>query len=354
MIRQILRLTRWEFFKIRRRWLPWLLLAVIVIMNQLSLWTIYVTYSNETYFFSPVDQYVVISLPPDADGVASAIKVSCDDIDDGKVESILAGVPDEFREQAHWEVAAHRERCPEIRDQIAAQRQLFLNTCILPGSLGTGLKSGKDFVTILVIILATAIIGKEYSLGTFRPALTRGPRRWQFLGAKALSIVLISGAGLLFVVLTVVVGSLAMALLTGEDLVTAESGTWSSSAVIFVKMICALLPYIAVSMFFTVLTSSGTGGVSISLLYFFGDLIAAGPLTSLFGQHVVNYMLGPNVMLVLQTDFPLPVEEGVGIFASLLDLYLNPFLVMLAYTVVSGAGAFWIFLRRDVTGPRGE
>lgn len=354
MIRQILRLTRWELFKIRRRWLPWLLLAVIVIMCQLTFSTIYVTYSNETYFFAPVDQHVVVSLPPDADGVESAIRVSCDDIEDGKIESLLAGVSDDSREHAVREVESLRERCPEIRDQIAAQRQLFLNTCILPGSLNTGLKSVKDFLPILVIILATAVIGKEYSLGTFRPALTRGAGRWEFLGAKALSIVFISGAGLLIVALTVVVGSLAMALLTGEDLVTAESGQWSSSAVTFVKMICALLPYIAVSLFFTVLTSSGTGGVSISLVYFFGDLIAASPLTRLFGQNVVNFMLGPNVMLVLQTDFPLPVEEGASVFASLLDLYLNPFLVMLAYTVVSGAAAFWFFLRRDVTGPRGD
>ena len=354
MIRQILRLTRWELFKLRRRWLPWLLLAMIVIMCQLTLLTIYVTYSNETYFFTPVDQHVVVSLPPDADGVETAIRVSCDDIEDGNIESILAGVPDEFRDQAHLQVEAHRERCPEIRDEIAAQRQLLLNTCILPGSLSTGLMSVKDLLLILVIILATAVIGKEYSLGTFRPALSRGAGRWEFLGAKALSIVFTSIAGLLIVALTVVVGSLAMALLTGEDLVTAESGQWSSSAVVFVKLICALLPYIAVSLFFTLLTSSGTGGVSISLVYFLGDLMAAGPLTRLFGQDVVNFMLGSNVMLFLQTDFPLPVEEGVGVFASLFDLYLNPFLVLLAYTVVSGAAAFWLFLRRDVTGPRGD
>ena len=354
MIRQILRLTRWEMFKLRRRWLPWLLLAVIVIMNQLTLWTIYVTYTNETYFFVPVDQHVVVSLPQDADGAESAIQVSCVDIEDGNVESILAGVPDEFREKAYREVEAHRERCPEIRDEIAAQRQLLMNTCILPGSLSTGLKSVKDFVPILVIILATAVIGKEYSLGTFRPALSRGAGRWEFLGAKALSIVFTSIAGLLIVALTVVAGSLAMALLIGEDPVTAESGQWSSSAVIFVKITCALLPYLAVSVFFTVLTASGTGGVSISLVYFFGDLMAASLLPKLLGQNFVNYMLGPSVMMFLQLDFVLPANEDASVFASFFNLYLNPLLVMLAYTVVTGAAAFWLFLRRDVTGPRGE
>ena len=354
MIRQILRLTKWELFKLRRRWLPWLLLSALVVLNQLTLWGIYATYINKTYFFSPVDQYVVVSLPADADGVESAIRVSCDDIEDGKIESILAGVPDEFREQAHREVESHRERCSEIRDQIAARRQLFLNSCILPGSLGNGLKSGQDFIPILIIILATAVLGKEYSLGTFRPALTSGAGRGEFLGAKALSIVFTSGAGLLIVSLAVAVSSLAVAFLTGEDLVTAESGQWSSSALIFGKMIYALLPYIAESLFFTVLTASGTGGVSISLVYFFVDLIAAGLLTRLLGLNVDNYMLAPAVLTFLQTDFPLPTQEGASIFASLLDLYLNPFLVMLAYTAVSGAAAFWLFLRRDVTGPRGE
>ncbi len=348
MIRRILRLTRWELFKLRRLWMPWIILAVLVILNQLSLWGTYATYDS-----TPADQYVV-SVPANAGGEESAIRVSCDDIEDGTANSLLADIPDEFREQVRQEVESHRERCLEIREQIAAGRQRFVQHCILPSSLANGLKAVKDFVPILVIILATSVFGREYTLGTFRPVMSRGVRRWEFLGAKALSIALTSGAWLLIVSLTVVVSSLAVALLTGEDVISADAGQWLSAAVIFGKLICALLPYIAVSLFFTVLTRSGTGGVSIALGHFLFELITISPLTKIFSPTVGNYMLATNVMMVLQLDFVPPANEGASVFASFFDMYLNPLLVMFAYTVVAGAAAAWLFLRRDVTGPRGE
>ena len=349
MIRRVLRLTRWELFKLRRLWMPWIILAVLVILNQLSLWGTFAMYDSAL-----ADQYIVVSVPANVDGEESAIRVSCDDIEDGTVDSLLTDVPDEFREQARQEVESHRDRCAEIRDQIAAGRQRFLNHWLLPGSLANGLKAVKDFVPILIIILATSVFGREYTLGTFRPVMTRGVRRWEFLGAKALSIALTSGAGLLIVSLVVVISSLAAAVLLGEDVVAEDAGQWLSAVVVFGKMICVLIPYIAVSLFFTVLTRSGTGGVSISLVYFFFELISISPLTQLINPTVGQYMLAPNVMMVLQLDFVLPAGEGASVFASFFDMYFYPLLVMLAYTVVAGAAAAWLFLRRDVTGPRGE
>ena len=38
MIAQVLRLTRWEFFKVRKRWMPWILLAVAIVVVQATLW----------------------------------------------------------------------------------------------------------------------------------------------------------------------------------------------------------------------------------------------------------------------------------------------------------------------------
>ncbi len=350
MIRRILRLTRWELFKLRRLRMPWIILAVLVMLNQIYYWVSYTTF----YDSAPDDQYVVVSVPANAGVEESAIRVSCDDIEDGTVDSLLADVPDEFREQARREVESLRERCPEIREQIAAGRQRFVNHCILPGSLTDGLKSVKDTMLVLVIILTASFFGREYTLGTFRPVMSRGVRRWEFLGAKALSIALTSGAGLLTVPLAVVVSSLTVSLLTGEDMVATDSGQWLSAAVLFGKIICMLLPYIAVSLFVTVLTSSGTAGVSITLVHLFFELLAVNPLIALFSPTVSQFMLAPNVTMVSQVDFVLPASEGASVFGSFFAMYFNPLLVMLAYTVVAGAAAAWLFLRRDVTGPRGE
>ena len=42
----VLRLTRWELFKLQRRRLPWVLLGIAVAISQLFLWGAYFTYHN--------------------------------------------------------------------------------------------------------------------------------------------------------------------------------------------------------------------------------------------------------------------------------------------------------------------
>ena len=46
MVVDVLRLTRWEWFKLRKRWMPWILLGIIVVIAQLALWSAYLTYRN--------------------------------------------------------------------------------------------------------------------------------------------------------------------------------------------------------------------------------------------------------------------------------------------------------------------
>ncbi len=49
MIAETLSLTRWEWFKLRRRWMPWILLAIVAALPQLSLWgSVSGTFGSET------------------------------------------------------------------------------------------------------------------------------------------------------------------------------------------------------------------------------------------------------------------------------------------------------------------
>ena len=41
MIVQVLRLIRWEWFKLRKRWMPWILLIVALAVVQATLWGFY-------------------------------------------------------------------------------------------------------------------------------------------------------------------------------------------------------------------------------------------------------------------------------------------------------------------------
>ena len=46
MIVHVLRLTRWEWFKLRKRWMPWILLIVALAVVQATLWGFYASYGN--------------------------------------------------------------------------------------------------------------------------------------------------------------------------------------------------------------------------------------------------------------------------------------------------------------------
>ena len=56
MIGHLIRLTVWEWHKLRRRTLPWFLLAIVVILMQAAVWGAYVVHRAEP--FSPVYSFV--------------------------------------------------------------------------------------------------------------------------------------------------------------------------------------------------------------------------------------------------------------------------------------------------------
>ena len=79
------------------------------------------------------------------------------------------------------------------------------------------------------MIMAVSSMGVEYGWGTLRTALTRGTGRWQFLGAKTVSLAFMAVAGLLFLSLALVVSSLIAAWLTlGDGRGLADFGEWST------------------------------------------------------------------------------------------------------------------------------
>ena len=48
MFAHVVRLTLWEWYKLRRRWMPWILLAVAIAFMQLGIWLSYGAYHNES------------------------------------------------------------------------------------------------------------------------------------------------------------------------------------------------------------------------------------------------------------------------------------------------------------------
>ncbi len=353
MIVQVLRLTRWELFKVRKRWMPWILLVAALLVVQATLWGFYAAYGSVGDLDASV--YPGVS---DARGKAPRVTITCADILDGSADTKAEMVIEEFREDARKRIEQRRARgnCPDIVEQIAEDRERHREFFVLPGGLANALGVAHYIGVFLVMILGASVIGTEYGWGTLRSALTKGTGRWQFLGAKSLSLVLLSVAGLLVVSLTVVVSSLITASLTlGDGGGMVGAGQWSTIAVMFGKVVYGLVPYAILALFLTVLTASSSMGIAMSLAYYFAELILVRILGGLFDwfSNVTNFLLGANTTAWM-TETGVVTTEG-GLF-SVSDPpgALHAFLVLLAYTLVLGVIAFWLFQRRDVAGARGE
>ena len=317
MIVEVLRLTRLEWFKLRRRWVPWILLGIVILIAQLTLWGAFFTYRT-------------------AD-IAEVLKFTSFDTAAGEVW--------ECREIEH-----PRDVCEDQERGERLYRKFERPRFILPISLANTLGFAQLFGPILVAILASSAVGVEYGWGTLRTTLTRGTRRWQFLAAKVVAIMLMVVAGLLVLSLTSVASSLIVAWLTLSDgFGFTDSGEWSAVWVVFGKTVYSLVPYMVLALFFTVLTSSAGVGTALVLGYYFIEFFVAGA----FSDSISDFLLGPNIAAWMQGAG----AQSAGLTRiSLSDLpdTSHAFLVILAHIVVLGAAAFWLFQRRDIAGARSE
>ena len=356
MITDVLRLTRWELFKFRRRWIPWVLLAVTAAISQLFLWGFFIAYQTDDITTGFSAGMAVTQ----EDGSTEFSEFSCVEIlDDSTMQSFVASVPEDQRENALGFVESTREECEDIEENQDQLRDWSREIFVLPASLSNGLGFIQNIAVFAITILAVASMGVEYGWGTLRTALTRGTGRWQFLAAKALSLALVGVAGLLLLSLALIVSSLLAAWLTlGDGRGLADFGEWSAAFAIFGKLVYALLPYVMLGLFLSVLTSSSGPAVSLGMGYIVVELILVSVLTNLFDWFgtVSDFMLGPNITAWMVHEGARVTVGDSTIIGSSTDLpgTLHAFLILAAYIVILFALTLWLFRRKDIAGAKGE
>lgn len=295
MIAQVLPLTRLEWYKLRHRRMPWILLGFAVLLVQIAFWASYALFRS------------------------------------GEV--------------AVGEGGASSTTTISTTDQ-------FLEMFAFPTSLTNGLIVAHGFGGILLMILAASLIGTEYGWGTLRTALTKGTGGWPLLAAKLLMLAGLSVAVLIVATASVAVSS-AIALATLDADWISSSADWSDLGIGFGKAVFGMLPYIALAVFAAVLTSSSGAAIGISLGYYFVESILVNVLAGFdWFQRVAGFILGRAVSGWVQTETGVSFQSS-GTTAGLPDASQS-FLVLLAYVVVLSGAAFWVFQRREVAGARGE
>lgn len=351
MVTEILRLTLWEWRKLRRRWLPWILLAVIVVLMQAAQWFTYAAYHNESLQEFTSGGTQSFSISEEVNGELVRIEATCTSLANEGPPPQIQELSEErqvqfLSELADWQ-ASNCGGTP-LRDQL---REAFT----IPHSIAGAATGMVGLAPIFLIILAASHVGTEYGWGTLRPALTRGAGRWQFLASKLLLLLLASIAAAMIVALATAAASLLAAVIPPDETgALAETGKWSEVFVNWGRAILAFAPYIALSVCMAVVSQSAAAGTAIALGYYVVELIAA-PLLNVtsWGQTIADFLLGNSVNEWTASAAVTVEVNGASSAASQPDT-LQAFLVILAYTVALGAVAFWVFLRRDIAGAKGE
>lgn len=348
MMRKILNLARWDVIKLRRRWMPWMFLAFIVLNSQLWLWDTYSKYRNVD-----VGRIEIRTGSPDAESGYSTIYISCLDVREGVVESRLLGVQGEYRQVALREIDSLKERCPDILKNYDSTLQVFHNDAILPSSLSFGRVTLGVLGNLFVMVLAAMAVGVEYTWGTARQVLAKGCGREEFLVSKILALMTVIAIGYLIVMLGTGMSSLVISYALTDIGISTDTVLWLKAGISFFKTMYAMIPYIMLGMFFAILTSSASSGVVIAVVFFLIEVILRPVIGASLGLDAVRILISFNVGQWLQ-NLDLPGFNDPSAVYNYFRFYMSAFLPILAYVVAFGGASLWLFRRRDMRPSKGS
>jgi ABC-2 type transport system permease protein len=296
----MLHLIRAEWFKLVRRPMTWVLLAVFLAFLLLNLGT----------------EFVLVALHSGAFGQATQFKL--------------------------------------LSQEQADQFRLLIG---FPGIFGAVLGQANGIGGICAIILAAGAMGSEYSWGTLRTQLARQPHRGRYLVAKIAALLLILLCG---VAIGLVVGVL-LALLFGALLGT--SGMLAAGDLLrlllgLLRSLYVMQPYIMVTIACCTLGRSALAGMAGGFLFLILDvgLGAVSFLSQLGGLpgFLLKLIVQPNVntLIVLNSQsFGLnPLILSRTMDPAILPSPLQATLVIGVYSALFFTYAYRWLVRRDITG----
>lgn len=222
-----------------------------------------------------------------------------------------------------------------------------------PGSLFIAISVTMIMGTILFVILTGTCVGGEYSGGTVRLVLTRGPTRTQFLLSKIGALLLCVVLGFVIMVLTgLVVGallSLPSGIATPLDFL--QHGGWVHVLFYPLFALFGLFIYTLLALFLATLGRSTAIGVAGAFIWFVLESVLSGVLNLFptgpvgnFLKTIPNYFVSNNISVLLQNQ----THSFIGNPPSTVS-DLHALLVLLGYLTVFVALSLWVSIHRDIT-----
>ena len=213
-----------------------------------------------------------------------------------------------------------------------------------------GVSVVSGFGSVMLIVFAASHVGTEFGWGTFRTLLAHGATRSGFLVSKAVSLVLYALVFMIIGTLAAIGGSYAVSSVAG---LSVGSGVdYGEVARVAAKSGYTFLPYMALALAIAVWAKSAGAGIATGLVVYFAEGLVATILVSLNKEYaqIVNWGLSRNASALTRT-----VSSGQGgpstqdPTASTLPDPTQAAIVLAVYCVVFVIVAYWRLRSRDVT-----
>ena len=289
----MLRLLRSELYRLVRRWMPWIMLGLIVVIAFVFYFLIWVSVNAQLQAVKNG------TLPVPAGGTT-------------QLEQTLR--------------------------QIAPDRVAQFGVSVVAG-LGS----------VMLIVFAASHVGTEFGWGTFRTLLAHGASRSGFLVSKAVSLVLYAVVFMIVGSIAAIAASYTVSAVAG---ISPGSGVdFAEVARVAVKSGYTFLPYMALALAIAVWSKSAGAGIATGLVVYFAESIVAGILVSLNKDYaqIVNWGLSRNASALTRTVSGQAGPTSQDPTASTLPDPTQAAIVLGIYCAIFLVLAYWRLRSRDVT-----
>jgi ABC-2 type transport system permease protein len=207
---------------------------------------------------------------------------------------------------------------------------------------------------ILAVVLVANGMGSEYSWNTIRPYLLCSESRLKMFTAKLITAGIFIITGMIIGVLTAVLLGVLFTAIRGFswDMSFVTLSYTGHQLLTFARTLYVMLPYILLAFLFTVLGRSTAAGIGFGIGASVLESIITGLLLMAHGwlAKIPHYLLSTNIQAInALSQSSLKLTMGTNINTQIPSAP-HAFIVLAVYCVVFIAVSFTLFQKRDVTG----
>jgi ABC-type transport system involved in multi-copper enzyme maturation permease subunit len=210
-----------------------------------------------------------------------------------------------------------------------------------------GMQVWRIVALVMIVVVASGLIGSEYGWNTLRPLVARSPSRTDLLSAKWIVVGLYSVFMVLVGVFVSLTASVIASVLMGAD-ISLPVIVWDDMLLGTLRWVIATLPYAAIAFAAALLTRSNAAGIAIGIGLNFAELLLFGILTNVSSTFstIMEYGINWNVQQVVN----ITTDDGGTMMDPVSTGQLwKSIAILTVYCVVAIGGSYLVFTRRDIT-----